>query len=468
MCNTETMNILTLRCNAAVVCVGLIFGFGCGREKPPTDVGCSESEVAPPNILLISLDACRSDRLGCYGHERNTSPFIDELAAAGIRYENAFVNTHGTPPSHTTMLSSLYQQSHGVSLGGNPPAGVAERIPASVIMLQEILRGAGYTTIGVSGGGNMSARQGFGRGFVEFDDRRGKATAQRLRLLKLIDRHHVPQRPLFMLYHTYEIHSPYDPPPPWNTHFGSFSSTIDPTNKFLMSIVNTASTALDDDDLQHLLSLYDGGIRFTDTVLKGLFAKLEERGLLENTLVVITSDHGEEFAEHGGLLHRGTLYEELVHVPLILWGAGVPGGVVEERLVSSIDIMPTILGAAGVAAPWPVAGRDLLSERPDGADGGHVFFQYGHRLYGIRGQRWKLIVNPGRDKSELYDLETDPLETVNLVNEHATIASELAERINAWRAGLQESTSPVPVSLSAEETEQLKVLGYVGGDIGEQ
>lgn len=137
-----------------------LFATGCAKSAPESEP--AEPPAPRPHILLISLDACRADHLGCYGHDRPTSPFIDHLAASGTRFAHAFVNTHGTPPSHTTMLSSLYQESHGVQLAGLPPAGQIERIPASVVMVQEILRGAGYITVGATGGGNMSSAIGFG------------------------------------------------------------------------------------------------------------------------------------------------------------------------------------------------------------------------------------------------------------------------------------------------------------------
>jgi arylsulfatase A-like enzyme len=451
------------RTTCAALCLGLAALSACVGPSggPSTDVNGVDTQ--PPNILLISLDACRPDRLGCYGHSRNTSPFIDSLAASGIRFESAFINTHGTPPSHTTMFSSLYQEQHGVQLDGAPPDGQVDRIPASVFMVQEILRGNGYITVGVSGGGNMNRKIGFGRGFVEYDDRPGRASAQKNRLLELVDRHHDPARPLYMLYHTYEVHSPYQPPAPWDTHFGVYPSTVEPTSEFLLSIVNEAATALDDDDINHLLALYDGGIRFTDTVLEDLFAALEARGILDSTLVIITADHGEEFGEHGGLLHRGTLYEELVRVPLIMWGAGVPKDVVDQRLVSSIDLMPTILAAAGVEAPRAVAGRDLLS--PDAAplDENLVFLQYGRRLYGVRSHRWKLIENTAKDSYELYDLETDPAELVNRYSEQLEVAAELSGHLEDWKSSIGEPRDPTSAELSREELEQLEALGYVDG-----
>lgn len=426
-----------------------------------------EPPAPRPHILLISLDACRADHIGCYGHDRPTSPFIDQLAASGTRFADAFVNTHGTPPSHTTMLSSLYQESHGVQLAGAPPAGQIERIPAAVVMVQEILRGAGYITVGVSGGGNMNSAIGFGRGFVEYDDRAGRAPDQKHRLLTLIDRHHTTDAPLFMLFHTYEIHSPYAPPERWAAMFDTPGSDFEPTSPNLLKVVNTASRDLSNADLDHVKALYDGEIRFTDAVLRELFDQLRQRGLLDNILVILTADHGEEFADHGGMLHRGTLYDELLHVPLIMWGTHVPGGVVDDHLVSTVDIVPTILAAAQASPPIPLAGRDLLPTRPGAATGPDdanrefVFAQYGRELYAVRGHRWKLIQRAATGHDELYDLDRDPAERDNVIGDEPAVAADLRSRIAAWRAGLSTEVAPPTARLSAEQRKHLEALGYV-------
>ena len=169
-----------------------------------------------------------------------------------------------------------------------------------------------------------------------------------------------------------------------------------------------------EEDRQFLVARYDAEIRFTDDTLRELFDELETRGFFEDALVVVTSDHGEEFAEHGSLLHQGYLYEELLRVPLILQGERVPPGRVESGLVSSIDIAPTILAYAGLPVPDAMAGRDLLGERVVPRP---VFAQYGPRRYALRTDRWKLIEDRLRDRIELYDLEADPGETRNLAGE---------------------------------------------------
>ncbi len=428
--------------------------------------GCTDSPAAPPgspgpNVLLISLDALRADHLSCYGYGRPTSPFLDELAGRGTRFAAAFVNTHGTPPSHTTILSSLYQQSHRVGMQPSPGEPRNDAVPRGLPLLQEMLAEHGYRTVAVTDGGYMSRNFGFDRGFERFfDGGRGIADG-RERLLGFLAEGDDP-RPVFVLFHTYEIHSPYEPPPGYRELFGRFESDFAPTNDNLLPIQNDAFSQLEPDDIRFLEAMYDGGIRYTDDVLRELFADLGAIGFLERSLVIVTSDHGEEFAEHGGLLHRDTLYDELLHVPLILQGIGVPSGRVEPRLVSSVDIAPTILAAAGLVPPAHMAGRDLLTpaapEEPEPA----VFSQYSDRHYSLRTERWKLILSPRARRAELYDLHRDPGETTDLAAEKPQQVHRLRQRLRAWRSGCPELdyVERDRPELSEEAARRLRALGY--------
>ena len=165
----------------------------------------------PPNILFISIDALRADRLEAYGYDRPTSPFLAELGREGLVFENAFVNTHGTTPSHTTMLSGLYQEQHGVGLDPAEAGGVVERPhPRPVELLPEILRAHGYSTVGVTDGGNAGEAFGFARGFDRFDDRGGGIEKGARRVLRMVGEAGA-KAPLFVFLHTYEVHSPYRP-----------------------------------------------------------------------------------------------------------------------------------------------------------------------------------------------------------------------------------------------------------------
>jgi arylsulfatase A-like enzyme len=421
----------------------------------------SRPPAPPPNVLLISLDSCRADHLGSYGYHRQTSLFIDELAAQGVLFDRAFVNTHGTTSSHTTILSSLYQETHRVRYRENDP-GSFHAIPTEVQMLQELLQAAGYLTVAVTDGGNVGKSLGFARGFDLYDDRGGGVARGTEKVVDLLVRHWTGKRPVFVFYHTYQIHSPYRPPADYADRFVAGDSAFEASSANLLRYVHTAAEELTRSDLERIEALYDGEIRFTDDRLRALFARLETLGFLHHSLIVLTSDHGEEFAEHGGLLHRGLLYDELIHVPLILVGQNLGSGILDPRLVGSVDIAPTILGHLGLPIPSRMEGIDLFVAN-DTDPRRALFSQYGHRRYSVRSERWKLIANSLPASLELYDLHTDPGEQHDLAARHGEVVTRLQRGLAAWKGARHpvSDEEPEPVHLDPEEIEHLKSLGYL-------
>ncbi|MGD8441685.1 MAG: sulfatase [Holophagae bacterium] len=438
-----------------VIILAAVAAVGCGR--PP-----AETREPPANLLLISLDALRADHLSAAGYFRHTSPFLDELAARGTRYSHASVNTHGTPSSHTTMLSSLYQETHRV--WADPASGDrrAPSIPDEVELLQEVFHRAGYTTAAVTGGGWMSASYGFSRGFDIFSDQGRDADQGAALLVDSVQRAAEQGRPIFAFFHTYQVHSPYLPPARYRTLYGEFPSTVEPTSDALRPLVATAARELTAADFDFLVSQYDGEIRFLDDCLRRLFRQLGEIGFLDNAVVLITADHGEEFGDHGGLLHRGTLYDELVRVPFIIWGRGVPAGVVDPALVSTVDIAPTLLEAAGVEPPSAMEGRNVLTAGTTPWPEQRTFAQYRDALYSIRTPRFKLIRHRG-GTLQLFDLVADPRERRNLAAARPALTARLASELEAWRQArprlADETSSRTEIDPSTEE--QLRALGYV-------
>ncbi len=426
--------------------------------------GCSqpESKTTHPNVLLISLDALRADHLSCYGYDRRTSPFLDEIAARGTRFSHAFVNTHGTPPSHATMLSSLYQETHRVGFGAGTPTGRNDTVPEQVEMVQEILQRSGWRTVAVTGGGYMSSIFGFGRGFESFTDK-AKSIEQGTRLL-ITELENQQDRPVFAFLHTYQIHSPYDPPDPYRALWDTGASDFEASNENLTPIQNVAAEILKPEDFDHLGALYDGEIAFTDATLRVFFSELERIGFLDNALVIITSDHGEEFGDHGGLLHRVSLFEELLHIPFILYGAGVAEGIVDPVMISLIDVAPTILAAAGLPIADVMEGRDLRGDlsKPEWGDQ-RVFAQYTSLRYAVRTPRFKLIQHPKTQRLQLFDLRRDPAERRNVRRHHEELTASLLAELEEWKRA-----RPEPVRLGAEQSdlpestiEELRALGYV-------
>jgi arylsulfatase A-like enzyme len=386
-------------------------------------------------VLLISLDTLRADRLTSYGYERETSPFLDELASRGIRFSNVFVNTLATPSSHATMLTSLYQETHGVDFTLMEPVWKMGVLPPGLVMLQEILQASGWVTIGVTEGAYMSRFFGFARGFEEFTDEPRNVEEGRRALVEAIRRHTGGDRPIFAFFHTYQVHTPYWPPQRYREQFGRAESPYEPTPRKVGEI---AKAGLPPEDVAFLNDMYDAEVRFLDDRLRRLFDDLEALGFLEDYLLLITSDHGEEFGEHGALAHHGKLYEELIHVPLIVTGTGVPSGVVDDRLASLVDVMPTVLARLGLTSILPMAGRDLLA--PPAADEGvepAVFSQFRDQRYAVRTRRWKLIENFGPTRgTELYDLLADPGEGENLADREGEVVRRLRARLESWRGAL--------------------------------
>ncbi len=442
-----------IRAGAAAACLLILVVAACrpARERAPVP--------APPHILLISLDACRADRLSCYGYERPTSPFLDTLASRGTRFALAFANTQGTVPSHTTLLTSLPQETHRMFHFRTEEEKRWQKVPDGAVMLQELLRARGYRTLAVTDGGHMARVFGYDRGFDDYRDGATGVESGTRKLLGLIRALPRDGTPVFAFLHTYEIHSPYDPPEPERSLFGPSEGRIGADSGTLLALNEAGLAGLSPQDLEFLRGRYDGGIRFTDRVLEGFFRELEAEGFLPHAVVAVTADHGEEFADHGGLLHRNFLYEELLRVPLILAGPGVPAGRVEEKLAGLVDLSPTLLALAGTAPKVLMEGRDLL----DPAFRGEVLFaQYGNLRYALRTRQWKYIRTTVPEGEELFDLVADPGEKNNAAAVERERARRFSKALEEWRRARPDLGAPIgKVALTPEHEKQLRALGYI-------
>jgi arylsulfatase A-like enzyme len=421
------------------------------------------SRTPPPHLLLISLDACRADHLSAYGYRHRTSPFLEELAARGMRFSRAFANAQGTASSHTSMLTSLYQESHGVQYELSPEDQSIRPIPPEAPMVQELLRAHGYVTLALTGGGQLNRICGFYRGFTDYRECADGIPVETRHLLDMIGVHGMAGRPLFVFYHTYEVHSPYTPPESYRGLFGPAEGRIAADNDTLAANADTAGRDLKPEDLDFLRAQYDAEIHYADAVLGDFFLGLDEIGFLKNAVVILTADHGEEFGEHGGLLHRGLLYDESIQVPLFLAGPGVPEGRVDGRMVSLIDIAPTFLARAGVPRPKGMRGRDLLTLPSPAGEEECIYTQYAYIRWGLRTTDWKYILNAQRPKLELYDLRHDPSEKHNVARLHPDLTRKYLDQILEWRASQPKLAMPesAMVTPTPEHIQRLKALGYL-------
>jgi len=415
-------------------------------------------------VLLVSIDTVRRDHVGAYGYARPTTPRFDALARAGVLFDDAVSTSSWTLPAHLSMLTGVDPGRHG---GVDMRHGFNRSVPT----VPALLRAAGFATRAVTSHLYVSSVYGVDDGFEHLDFRQDrKATEVADRGTSLLDR--VGDRPFFVFLHLYDPHWHYDPPD-WARRLFESAYAGSVTGNWQDFSRRTRAT-VSDADLAHLLALYDGEIRYADTETGRVLDHLAARGLDRSTLVVITSDHGEEFLDHGSWEHQKTLYEEVVRVPLALRGPGLAPR--HERAQTSVlDIAPTILAWAGVPAPSSIGGRSLLAplaereaygETDQTVDGTHKLFLRGGA------SRWKAILSLSGDAAEVrgeewYDLSSDPAERKSVAPAQA-VADPIRQRaLERWRADRGAGGAAHPVCLSPEQQERLRALGYVSGGSAE-
>jgi len=448
-----------------------------GSEPSP------EPAPEPPakNLLFISIDTLRADHLSSYGYERRTTPFLDELASEGTLFVDAISPAAWTVPAHTTMMTGLDPRAHGILAYPKPG-----RLSDDATTLAETLRAAGFRTAAFTGGGYMSRKHGLEQGFEVYNGRGLRFRSKFDRLLAWLEALAAEER-FFVFLHGFDAHGPYKPPAPFDREFvGDFEGTFD-TREF-----SPDRERVSDEVLEYVVSQYDGEIRAADEILRGLLRKLRARGLLDDTLVVVTSDHGEELYEHGSIEHTHSLYDEVVRIPLIFHGPNIPAARVETQ-VGLVDLYPTLLERLGVEAAQSVSGRALFAEFPPAPRPVFSFVEFRefpYRLDAVRTDEWKLIqwklsgmaevdwtgredaryTHRFRDRHEdfveLFDLTADPEERVDVAEEHPQVVAQLLELLAEHRANgagvrlrSQKALAPDDAYLEA-----LEALGYVSGD----
>lgn len=396
-----------------------------------------------PNVILITVDTLRADRLGCYGYTKIETPHIDRLAAEGALFARAFTPVPITLPAHAVLFTGAFPMATGIhDFSGN-------KLSSSAVTLAEALREQGYSTAAFVASAVLDSRfgldQGFDTYFDHFDytshlvtnldqlERRGDLVVdEALRWLRLN-----PRKPIMLWVHLYDPHDPYAPPEPYASRYRDRP--------------------------------YDGEIAFADAQVGRLLDSVKERGLYNNAIVVLTSDHGEGLGEHGELRHGLFIYNSTLHIPLIFRIPGIPPRVIKDD-VSLADVMPTLLQTLGIAVPSGVQGRSLLSlisgKRGSGPSELYAesflplfHFRWSH-LRGIQSRGMKYIEAP---RPELYDLRSDPGELNNLIDTHQTIANELRGRLQSLirrftPVGGEEAEKG---QTDPELLERLRSLGYV-------
>lgn len=472
-----------------------------------------EDSHRPPNVIVISLDTLRADHLGVYGYKRDTSPALDRLAASAYVFENCFSSSSWTTPAHATAFTGLLPSVHGAGIRRGPFAS-RSRLPAEVTTFAERAQVRGYRTAAYTEGYYAGSRWGLGQGFDRYHDGPADPAPHSNAIGATFERASEWLRgtgslPFLLFAHTYAAHWPYSPPEPFLSRFVTQATAPLPEPKAIID--GTLSPA----EFQSLRDYYDGGIAYMDHVLGEFFNELSARGVLDDTWVIIFSDHGEEFGEHGKAMHGFTLYDEVLHVPFIV---RPPGGLSESKRVSDVvalaDLYGTVLriiGDTGTALPptsfsllpLMTEGAAAMPDRPDVVSElvQHQFLKY---FISSRGQSSKYIASTGYGEDdpvvpgsvaqveagldiqypiavleavkgstspqtlleEVFNLSTDPDESDNLAGSDpqlkGILRDALLRRLREIRDTVGAGAAPdLADPLSPEELERLKAIGYV-------
>lgn len=499
----------------AIVGFGLVTSLvGCGTPEPPKPAKI---------VLLITIDALRADSVGwAVGSSFDTTPNLSELAIDSVVFDQAVTSFPGTTASMPSLMTGLFPNFEGVSDWNNltyhgfnefetAEEAAKPALSGNLRLLAEILGEHGFRTIGFNTNPNLTQARNFDQGFGEYEDFRAYMKAAQEKKQHPLEGAYPPAdvvmarvvptirelaaQPSFMWVHLMESHSPYLPPEPHarvSPRTRTARSDLE-VNEALYRFLylqwgakpeNISFPSLDELGItkaeltEHLLGLYEGEIHFCDAELGKLIETMRGLGLLEDTLIVITADHGEEFFDHGYVTHhfKSALAEELIRIPLLIRPpGGVPGGRRVEELVRMVDIAPTILDAVGLGGE--AIGMDGVSLRP-ALDGGRLddltayYSTIDHGI--VRTDRWKYRLEKahpsGAESVErLFDIRADPMETTDVAGERPDVLARLradweafALRLSQRGVAAEDSTTAdtAGVEIDAETKEQLEALGY--------
>jgi arylsulfatase A-like enzyme len=439
------------------VLVMAILWVACGVPQSPAPM------LSGP-IVILDIDTLRADHLGCYGYERATSPYINALAHESYRFEWAFSQAPDTGPSQSSIFTGLYPSSHGLNFNG-------ASLPDSATTLAEVFAAAGYRTAAFVDGGFMLPEFGIDQGFEHYEvyDWKGLDVIGP-RVLDWLNEH--AEEDFLLLVHTYDVHADYEAPEPFRS---LFTKGITPTPGFKpnvkqLEVIRRSQWTdqplqLNAADLAFAKARYDGGIRFADYWVGRILDQMRALGLDRRATIVLLSDHGEEFQEHGSVQHD-RLYAPVTRIPLLIRPPGGVAPTVINLVVQGMDLMPTLVEGAGLVLPPRLQGRSLLPlMRGEAVREMPAFSEspaFGRRRAIVLGDH-HLIGALENDRLELFDFRRDPLELHDLSAEQPEIASHLRSLAKEWQDGLDRRGMPeseVP-TLDEETVKSLQALGYL-------
>lgn len=449
----------------AILIGGVIGLAGCGREPRP-------------NLLVITVDTLRADHLSCYGYHRNTSPIMDEFAEQGVLFEQVTCQSSQTLPSHASIFTGSNPRTHK-AISHESPLG------PDLKTLAEMLQDRGYKTGAFISSHALDSDYGLDRGFDTYWEIHKELTNEERAgyHLRQLDptteaatswlREH-RQEGFFLWIHWFHPHRPYNPPDRFKDAFASgYTGSATSTPEFIMKVW-CREVELTQADIDYLVGCYDGEIAFTDNQVGAILDQLDSLGLRENTIVIITADHGEILYEHEHYFgHDIALYDECLMIPLLVEAPALEiTSTRVKQLIQSIDILPTVLDLLKIAHPDGLEGKTLipLIGGGDGSTAEYCFsetFPFPEKCpprHAVRTADAKLIwkeVNSGEMVKEFYDLAGDPGETRNLYGEHPDFAADLDSVLTVWIAPGGLHPARIPSARESGRWRILRSLGYV-------
>ncbi|MFC1752973.1 sulfatase [Thermoproteota archaeon] len=435
------------------------------------------NKAEQPNVIIILIDALRRDHLGVYGYYRNTTPNIDRFSQEAIVFQDAISQCPGTSPSVASLFTSLYSSFHGcISYSDKGEEVKADFLNLKLETLAEMFKEKGYRTGAFVANHWICRRLQFDQGFDVFDpiDEVFKPLAFKLseKAFQWINKDKA--KPFFAYLHYMDVHGPYQPPPPYDSFFKServrqMSKKESDSLGYL-----SAGRERDKNDLNYYIDRYDGEIRYTDYHIGRFLEKLREHNLLENTIIVITADHGEAFFDHGFCDHGHTVYCEEINVPLIIkFPKSIKFPDVKDSRVALIDVAATIMRILNYCTSYNVEGLDLIDiTNKEVLDSRSIYSQelstvYPPKIALIKGGYKAVYFVEEQKVTELYNLIEDKLERKNIISGNRDMAKEFEGEIKYWlniksqkriRYGLEEATVIIE---DKERKDQLRSLGYI-------
>ncbi|HJM40060.1 MAG TPA: sulfatase [Planctomycetota bacterium] len=473
-------------CFPLLAVLGLLLP-ACGGADSEASSSTAKAAGMPP-IILVSLDTCRADRLGFMGARNPNSPALDKLASESVVFTNCISQSSNTGPSHRSLFTGMYPTRHKHAMGS---------YVQSPFMMSSLLKDVGYKTVAFTGGGFLAGKLGFADGFdiyVDKDEGYEESMQYRRGLTSILPQAAAWWRnesskwsgsatgdPFLLFLHTYDIHCPYWPGEGYRNRYGGwYKGAADLQNMCGQEDFQAfLSSGAEKEDINYLNAMYDAGVAMTDELTGRFLAMLKKDGVLDKSILVITSDHGETLGEHRYIGHN-QMWEEQLHVPLMIrFPGGKWGGTRIGDPVMLVDVLPTLLDALELPAPEGVQGTSLMDLARGTASFGDKRFRMAMHLDQMSfrlDNQWKVIVRQmedGQAKAKLYDLSRDPRESRNLLNDpqeakiYREVLDDLLAEWKSWREDnrqLDEKLAPSQIegAIDKQLQAELSELGYTG------